>query len=431
MKKFISLILALCLLTSAAQAAFSDVSGHWAEAAIGEMAEKGAVNGFEDGSFRPDGTITRGQYAKIISELYSLPASENGVFGFDSVEWGEWYDPYALNFKCLVMEAFADNAPEELGEDYGKAFNGYMDLTRIEAAAGLLALTDAPALTDAEKAAAIESFTDKDEFSGDGATVTVAAMAASSGLMQGDAQGRFRPYDSVTRAEACVLLSRALAKKSTVSAGLMEYLESSLSSAKAKMAELAAGFMSEDKKNEDDGYVIAAVGGDEVYAGEMGACLLTSIFGTRLSLLLLMGVDFDQPYEGDEEEYAGMTMGDVLTVAVFGDLAKFKAVYQQAEKYGLIDDRIKAAAAAAADEFLSGGMGEIFASAGVSEYALEKALLMNILMTEIVDLLREKGLSEEQINAVAAEVEAVSREVEILDKDYFGIDEEHLTMGII
>ena len=38
--------------------AFTDTAQHWAEGYILQMKERGAVNGFEDGSFRPDQAVT-------------------------------------------------------------------------------------------------------------------------------------------------------------------------------------------------------------------------------------------------------------------------------------------------------------------------------------------------------------------------------------
>ena len=199
----------------------------------------------------------------------------------------------------------------------------------------------------------------------------------------------------------------------------------------AKMAELAAGFMSEDKKNEDDSKVIATVGGEEVYDGDMTACTLTTLLGTRLGLLLFMGADLERTYDGDQEELVGMTGEQIFFVATFQQLATLEAVYRQAVKYGLIDDGIKAAAEAAVNEFHSYGMDEIFASIDVSEYAMEKVMLMNILMAEMADLMKEKGVSDEQIDAVAAETLAASQNIEILDEDYyFGIDEKQFMRAL-
>ena len=48
---------------------FTDTNGHWAEKDIDKAAEKGIVNGFEDGSFRPDESVTRAQLCSILVRL--------------------------------------------------------------------------------------------------------------------------------------------------------------------------------------------------------------------------------------------------------------------------------------------------------------------------------------------------------------------------
>lgn len=50
-------------------AKFFDIEGHWAEESIDKAAQKGAVNGFEDGSFHPDEPITRAQLCSILDRL--------------------------------------------------------------------------------------------------------------------------------------------------------------------------------------------------------------------------------------------------------------------------------------------------------------------------------------------------------------------------
>lgn len=49
---------------------FTDVpKTHWAYKAIEELAEKGLINGYEDGTFKPDAPITRAEVAIIISRI--------------------------------------------------------------------------------------------------------------------------------------------------------------------------------------------------------------------------------------------------------------------------------------------------------------------------------------------------------------------------
>ena len=49
---------------------FKDVpETHWAYKAIEELAEKGILNGYEDGTFKPDNPVTRAEIATIVSRL--------------------------------------------------------------------------------------------------------------------------------------------------------------------------------------------------------------------------------------------------------------------------------------------------------------------------------------------------------------------------
>ena len=48
---------------------FSDIKGHWAEGVINEVAKTGIINGFTDGTFRPDNPLTRGQAVVLIRNL--------------------------------------------------------------------------------------------------------------------------------------------------------------------------------------------------------------------------------------------------------------------------------------------------------------------------------------------------------------------------
>ena len=64
---FVSAMLLLTCTT--ASLAFHDVSGHWASNVIDEWSKNGTVSGYEDGSFRPDNSITRAEFAAIVDKV--------------------------------------------------------------------------------------------------------------------------------------------------------------------------------------------------------------------------------------------------------------------------------------------------------------------------------------------------------------------------
>ena len=51
-------------------APFADVIGHWAERAIGAEYQAGRINGYPDGTFRPDAHITRAEAVVILNKIF-------------------------------------------------------------------------------------------------------------------------------------------------------------------------------------------------------------------------------------------------------------------------------------------------------------------------------------------------------------------------
>ena len=86
-KKLTSLLLAAALMIPIATAApseegsFPDVKGHWAQAEIEKAVAAGWVDGYEDGTFRPERAVTRAEFVKMILDATHLTP------GCETVEW--------------------------------------------------------------------------------------------------------------------------------------------------------------------------------------------------------------------------------------------------------------------------------------------------------------------------------------------------------
>ena len=48
---------------------FYDIAGHWAEDAIISAVNLGLINGYEDGTFRPENFVTRAEAISIINRM--------------------------------------------------------------------------------------------------------------------------------------------------------------------------------------------------------------------------------------------------------------------------------------------------------------------------------------------------------------------------
>ena len=67
-------------------AGFTDVPGdHPYRAAIADLADRHVTSGFQDGTYRPDDSISREQFAKLIVRALRLPVSDDNICAFTDV----------------------------------------------------------------------------------------------------------------------------------------------------------------------------------------------------------------------------------------------------------------------------------------------------------------------------------------------------------
>lgn len=84
------------------EAQFSDISGHWAQANIKKAVSEGIVKGYTDGTFKPNGAVTRAEFAVML--MNALKPTGNGVeLGFtDTIPaWAEKSIAQALEAKII------------------------------------------------------------------------------------------------------------------------------------------------------------------------------------------------------------------------------------------------------------------------------------------------------------------------------------------
>ena len=189
----VSLALAASMAASAFSAfAFSDVSdGEWYAEAVNSMSAKGLVNGYEDGSFRPNDNISRAEVAKILTTYFNVTASTQEEMS--DVPAGAWYE---------------DAMRKAVGAGYMKGDSGAVvtyrpedNITRQEAAVMIVRAFD----WDPSGSA---SFTDSAEIA-DWAANAVATLV-NKGVINGYEDGSFKPTAAITRAEFCKMFDTAI-----------------------------------------------------------------------------------------------------------------------------------------------------------------------------------------------------------------------------
>ena len=78
-------------LKSADAVSFSDVgSDYWAASEIADLADKGVLNGYPDGTFKPDSNVTRAEFAKIIGLAMGYSPNPSASQKFPDVAQNHW-----------------------------------------------------------------------------------------------------------------------------------------------------------------------------------------------------------------------------------------------------------------------------------------------------------------------------------------------------
>lgn len=78
-------------------ASFNDIAGHWAKDEIAVAANNGWVNGYEDGSFRPQNKITRAETMSLVNRVLNRKPEtaedllENMTKWTDNADTNAWY----------------------------------------------------------------------------------------------------------------------------------------------------------------------------------------------------------------------------------------------------------------------------------------------------------------------------------------------------
>lgn len=96
--------------TSIAWAKFSDMTENTTyEKAISDLVEDGILNGYPDNTFRPDGKITRAEFAKILFAMEDLKLKEDNQKEFEDVanHWAKTYIEIAASNNLL--KGYEDN----------------------------------------------------------------------------------------------------------------------------------------------------------------------------------------------------------------------------------------------------------------------------------------------------------------------------------
>lgn len=179
-----------------APCAFRDIDQHWAEDAITQLKNVGALNGYADNTFRPGNAITRAEFVTALirtmaaNQLLEM-TDKTAAFGDVQGTWSEQY--VAIAAENNVIYGYPDGT-----------FRPNQNITRQEITVIIGRAFQMEATAETET-----SFSDNDAIAS-WAKAWVAA-ATANGVISGYGDHSFRPANNATRAESAALLMRSAA----------------------------------------------------------------------------------------------------------------------------------------------------------------------------------------------------------------------------
>ena len=190
---------------------FSDVdknSHEWAIDAIEKMVELGVINGYDDGTFKPDKTVTKLEALVLTSRILGVNAPENEALLDAAVKkYGETVDKFNLSFGTnevcylLVKNIIKES---ELTDYIGKS-NSSSGMKRYEVAVLMTKAFDAEEEVSKNLITTLE-FNDAEDIPA--YAKKYVEYVTQNGIMNGVGDNLFSPNTDVTRAQIALLMNK-------------------------------------------------------------------------------------------------------------------------------------------------------------------------------------------------------------------------------
>lgn len=199
LKSLFALTLAVLMALGSFAQVFTDVSSeHFAYEKINEFYEKGIINGYGDGTFRPDEDVSREEFAKLLIETFaSLPELEY-TSSYSDVENDRWSVGY-----IVAAENYFGGFKDADGK---KTFSPHLFAEREDVVSAIVKTMGFPEAVANDKDAAKSTFSDGNTISDE--LVSYISIALEKGII--DAADTFGAQNGLTRAQAVLLLDNAL-----------------------------------------------------------------------------------------------------------------------------------------------------------------------------------------------------------------------------
>ncbi len=294
MKKVIAFAMTMAIvitsfaaLPAVANAAFPDMAAdHWAYAQVERLASEGTINGMPDGSFNPTGVVSRAEFVKMLGK--SAVKFQKDFADVNSTHWAYDYIMFS-----------------QLDGDANGNFNPANAITRGEVANLLY-----KRYANGAKEIAPYYITSQ------GADANAVAWVYNTGLMIGADKLNLRLQDTLTRAEAAVLIVRAKDLNPNAKNNFIDNFSSDV------YKNVYEGSNLFDTPYEENGNITYE---------ELAAAAMRFEYKYRTPAL---NYQFSPKYDGDYAKYWDIACNNAL------DEKGYKSTKAEADKFATVDDAV-------------------------------------------------------------------------------------------
>lgn len=178
--------------TKSSSSSFPDTEKHWAKNWIDKAVKLGFVTGYVDGTFKPDRTITRAEFSKLINN--ALHTEKKAELNFTDVSKNQWYYEEVRKsvasgfFSGYENNTFRPDNPIKR-EEVAKVVSSAMTTGGVEGEGATL-LSDYSSIQDWAKPSVNAAY--------------------NKGYILGYPEGVYRPSKALTRAEAVKIICEVI-----------------------------------------------------------------------------------------------------------------------------------------------------------------------------------------------------------------------------
>ena len=192
-RRILAIFFAIVMILPQTAGAQSNYQNHWAGEHIQKWMSNGWIRGYEDGSVKPDSMVTRAEFTTMINRAFGF--TEKAEIDFDDVKSSDWfYDEIAKGVGAGYLEGLKDGN-----------LRPYEQISRQEAIYFIYKIFEGQGFEEEMlEVPDIKDYSNVSRWASE-----AVGFGFENGIVIGDEYGYFRPQQSITRAEAMVIIDRA------------------------------------------------------------------------------------------------------------------------------------------------------------------------------------------------------------------------------